>query len=294
MNISAVNRGFVDRFERTAAYDFFAFYPGYVNHYDYERDLEGHIVDVDTSIALTHTAIRSFVRDLIADPDRYLEMVAAYSDQLPNSKVYDLGTRKVVVRHMRGDWTAASSMKDMGTYLNTAIDLTRNYYMGWVGGYQRNRVYYGDLIVPVARKGVGPVVRNDSILPIHVVKGLMFPNRINATGLLLEDWVEYRVAYTESDWMDTDLRPGLSSGGFLFVRSVVDPDRYRFRWTNEATGEIEYSYFDIIPGQLGARLRDAPFEASEIETGIVQEYRSCEVNYAAANSTNPATTANEY
>ena len=287
MNIEALNRGFVNYFERNAPFDFFAFYPGYVNHYDYERDLEGHIVDVDTSIALTHTAIRAFVQDLIADPVRYEEIVAAYTDQLPNSKVYDLGTRKVVVRHMRGQWTTAGSMKDFGMYLNSPVDLVNNRYIAWVGGYQRNRVYYGDLIVAVARTGIGPSVRNESILPIHIVQGLTFPNRINATGLLLEDWVEYREEYTELDWVDTELSlggtstPG-SSDVILTIRNAIDPNRYRLCWTNDDTLELEYTYFTTYiaqDGELGITpLGDRAFSQTESASIVVQEYRPCQVN----------------
>ena len=260
MNIAAINKGFVDNFERYAPYDFYVFYPNYVTRYDYNRAVDGHIADVDSSYVLTHSAIRRFVRKIVNnEDDLYTDLLSAYTKQLPSNKVYDFEDRKLVVRHMRGHWTTASSMKEINVYFNnplfgtTSIDLAHNFYMCWVGGYQRNRVYYGDLIVPVARQRFGPTVRNESILPVHIVRGITAPDVINGTGLIVEDWIESRTEYDSDDWnRETSDDSNLTVERRYRIEGVTDYGEYRLIYeTPDGTEEVLY------------------FESTSDESGII-------------------------
>ena len=283
MNIEALNRGYKDNFERTSAYDFFVFYPNYVLHYDYERLLDGHIVDIDSSIPLTHSVIRRFVREVMNNSSLYNSLFAAYSNQKPSDTVYDFESRKLVVRHLRGDWSTVSSVSELNVYFNnplfgtTTTDLAHNFYMAWVGGYQRNRVYYGDLIVPVARSRFGPTIRNESILPIHIVRGLTFPNRINATGLLLEDWLEYRQEYDSDEWSDssTDIDDigTFDADGYFIIPAEDDSGKYRLIYTDPESGE-QVVYFEFTADEDGL-ISITPIPEGAQESATIQQYLPC-------------------
>ncbi len=249
MNVNALNRGFKDRFERNAAFDLYAFYPEYVDSYVYNRGIDGHIVET-TGEKLSHGLIRRFVRNILDDPDLYSDISSVYTQQLPSNKVYEeeITTKKIVVRHMRGSWTTASSMREINVFFqnplfgSTTADVAHNFYMSWVGGYQRNRVYYGDLIVPVARDRKGASVRNDSILPVHIVRGITTPNSINCSGLLLEDWLEYRREYRSNEWIETG-RSLSFVDSYAIIDGESDPTRFRFIYTDPDTLEDVVLYF---------------------------------------------------
>ena len=249
MNISALSKGFTDRFERNAAFDFYVFYPEYVTRYDYKRTNDGHIADT-TGVLLSHSEIRTFVRRVMSDQELYNSISSAYVSKLPSNKVYeDSSERKLVVRHLRGDWTTASSMREINVYFknplfgSTTADLAHNFYMAWVGGYQRNRIYYGDLIVPVARERTGPFVRNESILPVQIVRGVTTPNAMNCTGMLLEDWLEYRAEFSSDEWSVVDVSIGtLDDDGRFVIIEEDDYGKYRIIYS-DSSGEEQVVYF---------------------------------------------------
>ena len=285
MNIAAINKGYVNNFERNAPFDFYVFYPKYVNGYIYRRSTDGHIADVDNSSVLTHSAIRRFVREVMENRELYKELHSAYTDHLPDGKVYEFEERKLVVRHMRGHWTTASSMKDINVYFNnplfgtTSTHLAHNFYMCWVGGYQRNRVYYGDLIVPVARPRRGPAIRNESILPIHIVRGITNPDTINGTGLIVEDWIEYREEVDNNDWAfsSVDGEPDFDSRKWV-IAGVVDYEQYRLIYRNP-DGTEEVLYFELAPTKDGIATRTAIPTGVDPATVRVEKIAECgEVN----------------
>lgn len=184
----------------------------------------------------------------------YRDLHSAFNKEVPDGKVYEFEGKQLVVRHMRGHWTTASSMKDVNVYFNnplfgtTSMNLAHNFYMCWVGGYQRNRVYYGDLVVPVARQRVGPTIRNESALPIQIVRGILNADRINGTGLVLEDWVEYREEYKSYDWDREDV--GSVEDGYYRIPGVTEYDEYRLIYTNDE-GTQEVLYFEPTADKSG-------------------------------------------
>ena len=204
MNTNAVLKGRRQRFERRGSYDFFIFFPQLVSGYQWDREAGGHIAD--TLRSLTSEEIRSFVRNRIMMNENVEGLfTASENDYSPSSKtfVFDEAkpAEKIVVRHVRGDWTSSASMQELNVYFNnplfgtTSTDLPHATYLCWVAGYHRNRIYKDDLVVPVARRDNGTYnhSRNDSVLPIQKVIGMTFPDTEDQTGLLLEDWVETRV-----------------------------------------------------------------------------------------------------
>ena len=280
MNISALHKGFSDRFERNAAFDFYVFYPEYVTRYDYKRANDGHIADT-TDELLSHSEIRTFVRRVMEDQELYNSLSSAYVSKLPNNKVYDDDSgRKLVVRHLRGDWTTASSMREINVYFknplfgSTTADLAHNLYMAWVGGYHRNRVYYGDLIVPVARKGTGPSVRNESILPVHIVRGIVTPNVINCTAMLLEDWLEYRAEFSSDQWSAVDISIGsFDSEGRFVILDEDDGGKYRIIYS-DSSGEEHVVYFKFVSGENRIVSVDTISELDRVNI-VFEQYRIC-------------------
>ena len=215
MNTNAVLKGRRQRFERRGSYDFFIFFPQLVSGYQWDREAGGHIAD--TLRSLTSEEIRSFVRNRIMMNENVEGLLTdSEDDYIPNSRTFVFDSEKpeekIVVRHVRGDWTSSASMQELNVYFNnplfgtTSTDLPHATYLCWIAGYHRNRIYKDDLVVPVARRrgGVGRGApydhsRNDSVLPIQKVIGMTFPDTEDQTGLLLEDWVETRVERSSTD-----------------------------------------------------------------------------------------------
>ena len=218
MNNNAVLKGRRQRFERRGSYDFFIFFPQLVSGYQWDREAGGHIAD--TLRSLTSDEIRSFVRNRIMMNENVEGLFTdSENDYSPNSKTFVFDEvkpeEKIVVRHVRGDWTSSASMQELNVYFNnplfgtTSTDLPHATYLAWIAGYHRNRIYKDDLVVPVARRhnrrGRNDQYdhsRNDSVLPIQKVIGMTFPDTEDQTGLLLEDWVENRVVRSDTQTDD--------------------------------------------------------------------------------------------
>ena len=236
MNTNAVLKGRRQRFERRGSYDFFIFFPQLVSGYQWDREAGGHIAD--TLRSLTSEEIRSFVRNRIMMNENVEGLFTASEDDYsPSSKtfVFDEAkpAEKIVVRHVRGDWTSSASMQELNVYFNnplfgtTSTDLPHATYLCWVAGYHRNRIYKDDLVVPVARRNNGTYnhSRNDSVLPIQKVIGMTFPDTEDQTGLLLEDWVETRVE--RSDTRDDE------TGNEQWVQWTLTPAEDRERMDSD-------------------------------------------------------------
>ena len=263
MNTNAVLKGRRQRFERRGSYDFFIFFPQLVSGYQWDREAGGHIAD--TLRSLTSDEIRSFVRNRIMtgmDVDGLF--TDSENDYSPNSKTFvfdaEKPEEKIVVRHVRGDWTSSASMQELNVYFNnplfgtTSTDLPHATYLCWIAGYHRNRIYKDDLVVPVARirggvAGGAPYdhSRNDSVLPIQKVIGMTFPDTEDQTGLLLEDWVETRVERSDGQsegeqWVQWTVTPAGDS-----EPSQGDPEEYR-RLRRVANGADKIDPNDMTSG----------------------------------------------
>ena len=269
MNTNAVLKGRRQRFEQRGSYDFFIFFPQLVSGYQWDREAGGHIAD--TLRSLTSDEIRLFVRNRIMTNTNVEGLFTASEDDYsPNSKtfVFDEAkpTEKIVVRHVRGDWTSSASMQELNVYFNnplfgtTSTDLPHATYLCWIAGYHRNRIYKDDLVVPVARRRGGVAggalydhTRNESVLPIQKVIGMTFPDTEDQTGLLLEDWVETRVERSSTDagneqWVQWTVTPAENRDR----DPSRDPEEYRrMRRIVNGADKIDPSDMDPNAARLG-------------------------------------------